>query len=202
MNLGAEGELPGGILNFYNEGSLTCSMNVGGATTGSTCLVTYADTGSYQVTTQYIPNGATAVTETDDVTIAPYATTVGLTLSGPNSNGVQGATWTVTDQNGNTPPESATVSIVDTTIDQTFPISTGSNDTIEMAVVGPLAGFNNVCNFDVEIGLDPDWVPPPVVPYAPIVIVCTDSFAREVAYSGAVGWSGSQNSAPLTLPQG
>lgn len=67
-------QLPAGILNFYNGGALACSTNVGGATSSASCSITYPATGSYQVTTQYIPTGATAVTETDTETINPVPT--------------------------------------------------------------------------------------------------------------------------------
>jgi hypothetical protein len=67
-------QLPAGVLNFFNGGQLACSMNVGGATSSGACPVTYPSTGTYSVTTQYIPSGTAAVTETDQETISPEPT--------------------------------------------------------------------------------------------------------------------------------
>jgi hypothetical protein len=84
LNLAADDDLPSGILNLYSATvpggpqELYCSINVGGSTSGAGCPITYTTTGIYAVTTEYIPTGATAVTETDSETIAPYATTASL----------------------------------------------------------------------------------------------------------------------------
>lgn len=87
VNLGINGDLPAGVLNFYSAVTtggpeqLYCSLNVGGSTSSSDCPITYTQTGTYEVTTQYIPNSATAVTETDQETINPYTTTTSLTAT-------------------------------------------------------------------------------------------------------------------------
>jgi hypothetical protein len=119
QNLATSGQLPAGVLNMYTAtapdqpAGLVCSMNVGGATSSGTCLVNYIDAGSYQVTTEYIPVGASPVTSTDTDTISPYSTTTSLTASndgcnsGYNSNGeyldscIYTLTATTIDQNGN-----------------------------------------------------------------------------------------------------
>lgn len=86
-DLAKAGELPAGVLNFYSAQqpggpeSLFCSMNVGGATAGGNCPITYSQTGTFEVTTQYIPSGAAAVTETDEETVSPFATTTTLSAS-------------------------------------------------------------------------------------------------------------------------
>jgi hypothetical protein len=86
-DLAAIGQLPAGVLNFYSAQapggpeSLYCSANVGGASIGASCPITYAATGTYEVTTQYVPNAASAVTETDQETIPPFATTTTVTTA-------------------------------------------------------------------------------------------------------------------------
>jgi hypothetical protein len=93
INLASEDQLPSGVLNFYGASTpggseqLYCSMNVGGATTGGDCPVDYSATGTYSVTTQYIPSGASAVTETDSETINPLSTTTSAAAA-QNSCGV------------------------------------------------------------------------------------------------------------------
>jgi len=90
-SLAASGQLPAGVLDFYSAQvpggpeSLYCSMNVGGATAGSTCPISYREAGTYNVTTQYVPSSASAVTETDSETINPYTTTTTESASGPSS---------------------------------------------------------------------------------------------------------------------
>lgn len=80
-DMASSGQLPAGVLNFYSNSapggpeSLYCSINVGGSTTSGACPIDYGDTGTYQVTTEYVPNSASAVTETDSETVSPYATT-------------------------------------------------------------------------------------------------------------------------------
>jgi len=105
-DLDSVGQLPTGILNLYSNGSLACSMNVGGSTTGGQCGVIYATTGAQTVVTTY-ESGSTSATETDQETINPYSTTTAvsvagtpsLTLNAPASTSV--LTAAVTDQNGN-----------------------------------------------------------------------------------------------------
>lgn len=92
-DLAATGQLPAGILDFYTQQvpggpqSLVCSMNVGGELTGGACPVTYQQTGTYEVTTQYIPDAASAVTETDTETISPYATSTSEQVSATAPSG-------------------------------------------------------------------------------------------------------------------
>lgn len=122
-NLATTGTLPAGVLNFYNGSALTCSMNVGGATSSGTCAITYPATGTYQVTTQYIPTGATAVTETDSETVSPVGSTSSLSctptppptnypteecfLTTTGANGMpvlaDSVDWTITDTTTNQP---------------------------------------------------------------------------------------------------
>ena len=74
-DLAATASLPAGVLNFYSGGLLACSMNVGGATSGGACEIDYPSVGTYEVTTQYLPDGTAGVTETESETIDPYPST-------------------------------------------------------------------------------------------------------------------------------
>lgn len=73
-----QGILPSGILDLYSQGTLVCSINVGGSTDGGTCAVSYTSYGTYNVVTEYFPNGVTPVTETDPETISPFSTSVAI----------------------------------------------------------------------------------------------------------------------------
>lgn len=109
VDLASQGQLPAGILNFYSQQTpggpqvLFCSMNVGGATTGGHCPVTYSTFGVWHVTTQYVPTGTTAVTGTDAVAIWPFSTTTTLAVtpiscganSTPSPDDVALACWTI-----------------------------------------------------------------------------------------------------------
>jgi hypothetical protein len=109
-DLAATGQLPAGVLNFYSQTTpgggpeqLFCSMNVGGATTAGQCPITYAQPGTYDVTTQYVPDAGSAVTQTDAETISPYGTVVSLSATRTgcgNSSCDYELASAVTDQNG------------------------------------------------------------------------------------------------------
>ncbi len=63
-------ELPEGVLTLYNDGSLACSINVGGSTTGGECAVTYSQAGEHTLILIYqAAEGAGATTETEKVQI-------------------------------------------------------------------------------------------------------------------------------------
>ena len=67
-------ELPEGVLDLYSDGSLACSINVGGPNTGGQCPVAYTATGAHTVVVTF-ESGPTTVTETSTETIEPYPTT-------------------------------------------------------------------------------------------------------------------------------
>jgi hypothetical protein len=73
-------ELPEGVLDLYSDGSLACSINVGGPDTGGECPVTYRSTGTHTVVVTYI-SGSTTATETSTEQIEPFTTTT--TVSAP-----------------------------------------------------------------------------------------------------------------------
>lgn len=87
IDLASTGQLPAGVLNLYSAQTpggpeaLYCSMNVGDATDGGSCPITYSQTGTYAVTTEYIPTAASAVTETDQETISPFGTVTTLSVA-------------------------------------------------------------------------------------------------------------------------
>lgn len=76
IDLAQAGQLPAGILELYSNGTLKCSINVGAATTGGTCGVTYSAYGVQSVTTDYLPSGVTPVTESDPEDIERFATSI------------------------------------------------------------------------------------------------------------------------------
>lgn len=88
--------LPKGVLSFYSDGILECSINVGGSATGDECPVDYQALGVHKVTTLYTAGEESAtVTETEN--IGPLMTSVSLSLSysdlpgGPEQTGPE--TW-------------------------------------------------------------------------------------------------------------
>lgn len=68
--------LPSGVLDFYSDGTLACSINVGGPTTGGQCLVVYTVLGSHNVITEYLSGGQTATTGAEIVHIPAFPSTV------------------------------------------------------------------------------------------------------------------------------
>lgn len=142
-NLATTGALPAGILNFYSQQtpggpeSLYCSMNVGGAATSGDCPIKYATTGDYQVTTQYIPSAASAVTETDTETVSPYATTLGFstqpgtlhTTVGPPPINMTGTynSLAIDVTSSDPAPQAITITITDQATDQTVTTTVPAN---------------------------------------------------------------------------
>lgn len=204
-DLAAVGQLPAGVLNFYSAQSpggaesLYCSMNVGGSTAAGSCPITYQGTGTYNVTTQYIPNGAAATTETDAETISPFTTTTTLTATQTSCRPAGGyydapyciysLTATVTDENGNavSGPVEAVFSGTESggaadgqTVSASFAIPPGGSCTIYVetnAVYSPACGA----------GWSANWY------YVPSDKL-TGSFA------GAPGWSVSEAPSQIVTP--
>lgn len=71
--------LPEGVLNFYSDGLLACSINVGGTSTGGECPVEYKALGEHKATTIYT-SGSTSATETSVEKIEPFTTSTALTI--------------------------------------------------------------------------------------------------------------------------
>jgi hypothetical protein len=104
--------LPPGILNLYSDGSLVCSINVGGTATSGSCPVNYSAFGSHTVIVDYV-SGEASATETDTEQIEPYSTTTALSVQplGECTTGAKElhscsylAEVKTLDQNGNAPP--------------------------------------------------------------------------------------------------
>jgi hypothetical protein len=70
--------LPAGYLNLYNDGSLACSINVGGDTTGGECPVTYTAPGEHKIVVTYTA-GEISATETNTEVIERGITTITIT---------------------------------------------------------------------------------------------------------------------------
>ncbi|HTZ63472.1 MAG TPA: hypothetical protein VMB51_05155 [Solirubrobacteraceae bacterium] len=63
--------LPSGVLAFYSDGLLACSIDVGGAATGGECPVSYEHFGSHEVDVIYSSGEASATTGVETVAIEP-----------------------------------------------------------------------------------------------------------------------------------
>lgn len=81
--------IPDGVLNFYSDGSLTCSTNVGGATTSATCEVIYSTYGYVKTTVEYL-SGTSSATQTSTEGIWWSPTTITPTFDAPPIVGCSG----------------------------------------------------------------------------------------------------------------
>jgi len=136
-------QLPGGVLNFYSEGSLVCSTQVGGSLSTGSCTVTYPSFGSYDVTVKYLSNGSTGVSQNylEEVTALPTRTS--LTCS-PGGTAV---TCTVTTTDANSDPINLDTSNVLWTLDDST--SGGSNSVFGL---GPTVTFTMTCVVGGAVG--------------------------------------------------
>ncbi len=118
--------LPSGVLAFYSDGLLACSINVGGAITGGECAVDYSHFGQHSINAIYSSGEASATTGSETVAIEPppiIPTTTTESVSGgacaveevtPSGGGpmvsARACTFTVTmDVAGQVPPPSSGV---------------------------------------------------------------------------------------------
>jgi hypothetical protein len=192
------GQLPAGVLNLFSAtspggpASLFCSINVGGAALGGSCPITYAGPGTYAVTTQYIPNAASAVTGTDQETVSQFTTTTtlsvvqtgcgsgsppGYTVSGPYCEYT--VSNSVSDQNGN---------VVAGQVGLDAAPQGGSPEGSMVPANGSCTVYvtrswvlSPDCNFESGSGVDD-----------------TGSWTLTASFGGSVGW-GSSLSAPQTV---
>lgn len=122
VDLAAQGNLPAGVLEFYSQGSLACTLNVGGAVDGGACGASYPAPGTYTVETVYVPNGVSAVSETEQETILPFATT---TILATEIGAVSGSEFPIAvdaeplDPSGNPVPVPAGTKLAYTVTDET-----------------------------------------------------------------------------------
>lgn len=68
--------LPNGVLEFFSDGQLQCSANVGGSATGGSCLVGYSSFGQHLVNTIYDSGTNSATTGNQIETIERFTPTV------------------------------------------------------------------------------------------------------------------------------
>lgn len=212
LNLQAQDALPDGVLNFYSASTpggpeqLYCSMNVGGDVSDGSCPITYGQTGTFAVTTEYIPSGTSAVTETDQETIGAFTTTTTVAVASISCSPWAGEippataadcytlTPTVTDQNNNAATGDVLLTFTPTaggaaTISQTALVPAGT--TCNVLVYGGDANqHGNIaspnCDFDIaSIGGASD-------------LFNVTAWSVTAGYQGATGWDTS-TSTPLTL---
>jgi hypothetical protein len=119
VNLAAIGKLPTGVLQLLSDGTLACSIDVGGATASGDCTIDYSALGQHSLTAQYEPDhqSAYAPFETTTATIYSYSSSTAESIvqnaSSVTQNGVDivySSTYTVTaatnDQYGYAVPSS------------------------------------------------------------------------------------------------
>ncbi len=70
--------LPSGVLVFYSDGLLVCSLNVGGAVTSGECTVTYGSYGTHTANVVYTSGAASTTTGVESVSIEPPPVTATL----------------------------------------------------------------------------------------------------------------------------
>ena len=87
--------LPQGVLDFYSDGNLACSTNVGGDVTTTQCPVTYTALGEHTVITEFV-SGTDSATETDIEDITGQSTATTVQLSGDPTQGATVSTLTAT----------------------------------------------------------------------------------------------------------
>jgi hypothetical protein len=103
--------LPSGVLAFYSDGLLSCSINVGGSVSGGQCTVSYSSFGTHTINVVYSSGENSATTGPETVTIVEPpiipTTTTQIVTSGCNETAFESeCTYTIdvsaTAQNGAT----------------------------------------------------------------------------------------------------
>jgi hypothetical protein len=212
-NLATTGQLPAGILNFFSQGTLECALNVGGSDDGGACTVTYPTTGTFTVETEYVPNTATAVEETEQETIGPYATTTILTAT-PDSCGSLLPPTVSTPVNPNldlqencyelslasTAPSTPSLTVSPVGTGGVNPSSVTAGTSCEMVVYwyqsdqqqAGLAGASSPDCPAVEWTDNSYTLPPGTSTYIPV-----NSWTLTAAFSGTPGWLSSSSAMQL-----
>ena len=191
VDLAAAAQLPAGILDFYSPtapggpAGLVCSINVGGAVSAGSCPVAYGAAGTYSVTTEYIPSGVTAVTQTSSETISPYSTTTTEQVSTvPFGNGTGydiTGTPSVIDQNGNALPAGSATNTA--TLTQLSGQVTMLDCVGGQSLILPQVGASLSCSGVIQVEIS-----------AP----STATLSVTGVYGGGPGYSGSVSAAVLT----
>lgn len=140
------GTLPDGILNFYNDGSLACSFNVGGSVTGSTCDVSYSSYGHHTVVTEYLPGSVSPVSETDVEDIEPFTPTLSMLTATAgaeqvDSQGNYAVTMSIPVEVTSQGSPTGTVTMSDGTHQATCPALSGGSATCTIYLEQSAGGF-------------------------------------------------------------
>lgn len=193
--------LPTGVLDLYSDGTLACSINVGGSATGGNCAVTYSAVGAHQVITDY-QSGAASSTETDVETIPPFTTATTATMSETYSqSGAYGESYhvqpaaTIADEHGNAlaPGDGVTYALIDRSTGATLltfvPPDPNTPARSDFTVWPDPDGAGNM-----TITAGPPWAYQPKTVYAP----ASDTLAVLATYPGVSGYTGS-SSAPAAV---
>lgn len=91
--------LPAGVLEFYSDGLLECSTNVGGDIDGGTCEVVYSDYGDHTTNVIY-DSGTNSVTTGPEVVTIPAPPMPALALAAPPPPPLLSTTTTLTVTDG------------------------------------------------------------------------------------------------------
>ena len=134
----ATANLPSGVLAFYSEGLLICSMNVGAGVSGGECTIDYSSYGSHQVNVIYSSGESSTTTGTESVTIAPPVVTLSLGVGVRSHTNPFAITYTVgASAEGTLPNGTLTLKagegICSMTVGST---ASGGNCPIEYATLG------------------------------------------------------------------
>ena len=211
--------LPEGILQLFSDGTLACSINVGGATTSGECPVTYPKLGEHTVVTTYT-SGSTSATETNAETIEPFTTTTTLTVSAPEECGEETGKENRGFKNGTL--HYCSYTITPTVVDQTNTTLTNEPITVTVSnVKGHLAGPAQILSGTTyKVRAEETIYPKQVVEHgmtAPELHEChlhtpfvsvpetqvssgMTSWTLMVAYGGKTGWTGSASAAETVTP--
>ncbi len=93
--------LPGGTLSLSANGNQICTMNVGGAVTGGTCVATFAAFGQESIVATYTTGSADYASATVSDDVEAFSTTTVAGIAGGGSLGGLVFYAAVTDSNGN-----------------------------------------------------------------------------------------------------
>ena len=139
----APGQLPSGVLDFFNDGLLASSLNVGGSVTGGTVTITYGAFGTHSVVTEYVSgtNSATTGAQPEDIEPPPVAPTTVTEVWGATAP-TNGASATV-----HVIGSSASVSISDANFEGAT--SVGVTDQLGDSCTATVSGTAATCTMSV-----------------------------------------------------
>lgn len=170
--------LPSGVLSFFSDGSLECSVNVGGQVTGNECPVTYHELGEHKVTVIYT-SGEESATETDTEDISPVATTTEISMSyepKTEPEKVEGGVYWIgnVDISVSAVPSNATAALACGSLPEPFRASPSITEsgcyeargTVEHVYANPTGGCADPVLGNLFMGQSPNATSPPIPPEA------------------------------------